>query len=205
MFDISWSHLSLFALAAIVLIPSKDLPGVLRTLGRYVGDARRMATDFRRQVDDALRETEIASIKDSVTKEMTDIQRASSLVEEGRALNSAFSAAAVTAGSQPAASATQAGAPTGQIVPNVGASLPVVETKGDADAAAFGSGATVPMPPLAVPEGVAAARPLNGANGKAAEPRGNDGIEIVRAGRGSVAQRAAAAWKKTAGSSDNGS
>lgn len=201
MFDISWSHLSLFALAAIVLIPSKDLPGVLRTLGRYVGDARRMATDFRRQVDDALRETEIASIKDSVTKEMTDIQKASSLVEEGRALNSAFSAAAMTA-SSPAAAA----APTGQIVPNVGASLPVVEAKGEADAAAFGSGAMVPMPPLAVPEPVAVGRPLNGANGKAAEPRANDGIEIVRAGRGSVAQRAAAAaWKKTAGSSEGGS
>jgi len=188
MFDISWWHLFLFAITAIILIPSKDLPKVLRTLGRYVGDARRMAGDFRRQVDDALRETELADIKDGLTKDMADIEKTASLTEEGRKLNSAFNLPATP----PAAA--------GQMIPSVATELPVAEL----DAAAHGSGASVPMPVLTVPEPAEAtlAAAPNGHNGIGLETRPADGIEIVRAGRGSVATRAAAA--KRPASPENG-
>ena len=205
MFDISWWHLLLFAVTAIILIPSKDLPKVLRTLGRYVGDARKMAADFRRQVDDALRETEIAELKASVAQEMTSIEKTVSMSEEEKSWNSALTSAAATSGTQPEnrIASAQAG-PTGQIIPDVGASLPIVEARAETDlAASTGASVSVPVPKLLEPVG---ARQPNGANGKPADSRANDGIEIVRAGRGSVAQRAAAAWKKTAagGDSDSG-
>lgn len=173
MFDISWSHLGIFALAAIVLVPSKDLPALLRTIGRYVGDAKRMAREFRSQVDDALRESELADIKKSVEKEVRDIESSASLADTERSLNAALNA--------PVASAQ----PTGQIIPSVAAALPV-EVAADtavasAEPAAAASTVTVPMP-------------MNGARAASI-----DGIEVVSAGRGSVAQRAAAAWKTTAG------
>jgi len=211
MFDISWWHLFLFAITAIILIPSKDLPGVLRTLGRYVGDARRMARDFRSQVDDALRETEFAEIKDSLTKDMREIEKTASMSEETRSFNAALDKAAATSGTQPEMRPLAAAEPTGQIIPSAGAGLPVVE----ADAATYGSGASVPMASITLSQPVeiaAAAAPaelappaaLNGQSGRDAIRRPNDGIDIVRAGRGSVAQRAAKAWKKTAGGGSSG-
>jgi sec-independent protein translocase protein TatB len=170
MFDISWSHLLIFALAAIVLVPSKDLPALLRTIGKYVGDARKMAREFRSQVDDALRETELADIKKSVETEMRGIESSASLAETERSLNAALN-------SNPTFPKTAA-EPASQMIPSVTESLPVTETA-----------AKVPEMTTSAPASV----PTNGA----ARPV-SDGIEVVRAGRGSLAQRTKPDWKKTA-------
>jgi sec-independent protein translocase protein TatB len=201
MFELPWSHLLLFGLAALVLIPSKDLPKVLRQAGRYWGDAQRMARDFRNQITEALRESELHEIKEGLAKDLRDIERSASMSEEQKAWNSNLSKATATAGTQPETRAADAanGAPTGQIIPPVGTNLPVVETAGAHDAANFGGGATVPMQPLDVAKPAAA---MPAGNGLAARAQRTDGIDIVRAGRGSVALRAAAAWKKSAGSED---
>ena len=172
MFDISWSHLLIFAVAAIVLVPSKDLPVLLRTIGRYVGDARKMAHEFRSQVDEALRETGIEDVKKSVEVEMKGIGESASLDETQKSLNATF------AGSPFGAAAAVSEAAGGQIIPSVAASLPV------------------PAEASMVAAAEAPAAPVNGAaNGSRAA---NDGIEIVRAGSGSFAQRAAAGRKKAA-------
>ena len=203
MFDISWSHLLMFGVAAVVLIPTKDLPAVLRTAGRYWGDAQRMARDFRGQITEVLRETEITQIKDNLAKDMQDIEKSASLSDETRKINEALTAAAATAGAQPEAAQPQAdkpqaAKPTGQIIAQAGAAPAISETQAAADA--NGVRASLPTVPVG-----AAATPARAVNGRDdAETRLNEGIEIVRAGRGSVAQRAAKAWRKTAGSSDSG-
>lgn len=58
MFEIGWSEILVIAVVAIVVFPSKDLPKLLRTVGRTVGKARRMAGDFQSQFNAALREAE---------------------------------------------------------------------------------------------------------------------------------------------------
>jgi sec-independent protein translocase protein TatB len=66
MFDLSWTELLIVAVVAIIVVGPKDLPRALRGVGRWTGKARRMARDFRRQFDEALREAELDTIKKDV-------------------------------------------------------------------------------------------------------------------------------------------
>ena len=64
MFDFDVGKLLLIGVVALIFIPPKDLPQALRQLGRLLGQARRMATDFRAQFDEALREADLHELKD---------------------------------------------------------------------------------------------------------------------------------------------
>jgi sec-independent protein translocase protein TatB len=66
MFDIGWSELFVIAAVAIVVVGPKDLPRMLRTFGNYAGKARKVANDFKRQFDEALREAELEDVRKSV-------------------------------------------------------------------------------------------------------------------------------------------
>jgi len=66
MFDLSWTELLVVAVVAIIIVGPKDLPRALRSVGRWTGKAKRMARDFRRQFDEALREAELDTIKKEV-------------------------------------------------------------------------------------------------------------------------------------------
>jgi len=48
----------MIAVVAIIVVGPKDLPRMLRTLGKTMGQLRRTANDFKRQFDDALKEAE---------------------------------------------------------------------------------------------------------------------------------------------------
>jgi sec-independent protein translocase protein TatB len=65
MFDIGWSELALIAVVALIAIGPKELPGVLRTVGQWMGKARRMASEFQGQFQEAMREAEMADLKQS--------------------------------------------------------------------------------------------------------------------------------------------
>jgi sec-independent protein translocase protein TatB len=56
MFDIGWSELLVIAVVAIVVVGPKDLPRLMRSLGHYAGKLRRMAQEFKQQVDEAMRQ-----------------------------------------------------------------------------------------------------------------------------------------------------
>jgi sec-independent protein translocase protein TatB len=58
MFDIAPSELMIVALVAIVLIGPKDLPRVMRVVGRWVGKGRAMMRQFHGAVDEIIRESE---------------------------------------------------------------------------------------------------------------------------------------------------
>lgn len=51
MIDIAWSEFLLIALIALILIGPKELPAVLRNIGRWVGRARAFARDLSAQID----------------------------------------------------------------------------------------------------------------------------------------------------------
>ena len=54
------------AVIAVIFVGPKDLPSMLRTFGRFSRKVRGIAGDFQRQVDDALREAELDSVRDSL-------------------------------------------------------------------------------------------------------------------------------------------
>ena len=66
MFDFSSGELLLIALAVLIFIKPKDLPGVLRTVGQWTGKIRRMAGEFQDQFREAMREAEMADIKKDI-------------------------------------------------------------------------------------------------------------------------------------------
>ncbi len=65
MFD-SWSEIFVIALVALVVIGPKDLPKVLRTIGQWVGKAKRVSYEFKRHVDDMVRESELDEVRQQI-------------------------------------------------------------------------------------------------------------------------------------------
>jgi sec-independent protein translocase protein TatB len=65
MFDIGWSEFAVIAVVALIAIGPKELPGVLRMVGQWIGKARKMAAEFQGQFQEAMREAEMADLKKS--------------------------------------------------------------------------------------------------------------------------------------------
>ena len=61
--DFGWSELLVIAIVLIVIVGPKDLPKMLRTFGKTTSSLRKMAGDFRRQFDDALKEAELDDVR----------------------------------------------------------------------------------------------------------------------------------------------
>ena len=80
MFDIGWSELLVIGVVAIVVVGPKELPRLMRTFGHYTGKLRAMASDFQRQFEDAVRDSEI----DEVRKAMQDFHAQASDVKSAR-------------------------------------------------------------------------------------------------------------------------
>jgi sec-independent protein translocase protein TatB len=83
MFDFEPGKLIVIAIVALIAIPSKDLPRVLRTLGQFTGKMRRMAAEFQGQFMEAMREAEL----DDLRKEVSEMKNA---VKESVKLDGAF-------------------------------------------------------------------------------------------------------------------
>jgi sec-independent protein translocase protein TatB len=65
MLDIGWSELLVIAVVAIVVVGPKDLPPMMRALGRTVTKMRKMAGEFQGQFNEALKEAELDDVKKS--------------------------------------------------------------------------------------------------------------------------------------------
>ncbi|GGE45374.1 hypothetical protein GCM10007276_23200 [Agaricicola taiwanensis] len=68
MFDIGWSELLIVAVVAIVVVGPKDLPDMLRNLGRGMRAIRRMASEFQGQFNEALKEAELDGVRDEFNR-----------------------------------------------------------------------------------------------------------------------------------------
>lgn len=59
MFDVGYSELLLIAIVTLLVVGPKELPNLLRQVGRWTGKARSMARHFRSGFDAMVREAEI--------------------------------------------------------------------------------------------------------------------------------------------------
>lgn len=66
MFEIGWTEMLVIAVVMIVVVGPKDLPRMLRTIGKMTAKMRSMAGDFQRQFNEALKEAELDEVKKSV-------------------------------------------------------------------------------------------------------------------------------------------
>lgn len=69
MFDIGLSEMLVVGVVALIVVGPKELPGMFRTVGRYVGKAKGMAREFQRSMEDA---ADATGLKD-VTKDFNEM------------------------------------------------------------------------------------------------------------------------------------
>ena len=115
MFDIGMQEILVIAVVAIIVVGPKDLPGLLRSGAKYVGQLRNMARDFQGQMNEAIKEADLADLKklnplDDVKGDIDsymDSARAfdepdEDYIAEGEALASSVQGEAIDAGLPPA-------------------------------------------------------------------------------------------------------
>lgn len=66
MLDIGWAELFVMAVIALLVVGPKELPAMLRTIGKFVAMIKRQAQDFRSQFDDAIKDTEFEQVKNDL-------------------------------------------------------------------------------------------------------------------------------------------
>ena len=81
MLDIGWSEMAIVAVIALFVIGPRELPRLLRTVGRYAAKVRGMAREFQDGIDEAVREAEL----DEVRKQIESAGR----VDVGKAIEDA--------------------------------------------------------------------------------------------------------------------
>lgn len=119
MFDIGWSELLVIGALALIVVGPKDLPGMLRNLGRYMGKARSMAREFQRSMEDAAREADLSELTD-VQKSMRDFNRKIGLDGPGKhagKMNKPTAKPKAEPGAAPPAAKPEAAAPAPEAAP----------------------------------------------------------------------------------------
>ena len=86
MFDFDVGKLLIFGIVALAVIPPKDLPRVMRTVGQTIGKMRRMAAEFQGQFMDAMKEAELESVK----QDLENVKKELSALEQSAKVNSSF-------------------------------------------------------------------------------------------------------------------
>lgn len=75
MLDIASSELLLVVLVALIVIGPKDLPKVLRVVGKWMGKARGVASQFRAGFDEMVRQSELEEMEKKWQAENDRIMR----------------------------------------------------------------------------------------------------------------------------------
>jgi sec-independent protein translocase protein TatB len=83
MIDLSWSHILIVLVVALVVVGPKDLPRLMRIVGRWIGKARAMADQFRKSFDEMARQAEL----DELRSEIDALRRERPLATLEHALN----------------------------------------------------------------------------------------------------------------------
>ena len=111
MFDITSSKLLILGIVALLVIGPKDLPALLRTIGKYVGIIKRQAAEFRAQFDEAMRESELADLKKDVESLGREAEQSMRAAEQSVEKDWAQAQESVTAALEDRASAPAAEPP----------------------------------------------------------------------------------------------
>ena len=103
MFDFDIGKLIVVGIVALAVIPPKDLPRVMRTVGQVVGKMRRMAAEFQGQFMDAMREADLEGVrkelealneKAKVDADLADVRKELEAVNEKAKQEASFDPAA---------------------------------------------------------------------------------------------------------------
>ncbi|MFK7938990.1 MAG: Sec-independent protein translocase protein TatB [Roseovarius sp.] len=63
MFDLGWTELLVIGIVALIVVGPKDLPGMFKAVGNFVGKAKRMAREFSQAMNDAADDSGMGDIQ----------------------------------------------------------------------------------------------------------------------------------------------
>ena len=66
MFDFGWQEFMMIAFVLVLVVGPKDLPKVLRAFSKITGQARQMAREFSRSLEDVAADSDIKEVKSMV-------------------------------------------------------------------------------------------------------------------------------------------
>jgi len=72
MFDLSWSHIAILVVVALLVLGPKELPNAIRTGAELLRAARRLAGEFRSGMDELLREAELDETRKTISQAMSE-------------------------------------------------------------------------------------------------------------------------------------
>ena len=103
MFDFAWTEIGLIGVVALVLIGPKDMPVAIKAVTGAIKKARRMASEFQSHVDEMVRDTELAEVRQQINEIRNfdirgEIERA---VDEDGSLRKAFEDPLITPPPEP--------------------------------------------------------------------------------------------------------
>lgn len=75
MLSIGWTEMMIVAAIALIVVGPKDLPGMLRHIGKMAGSVRRMGNDFKNELNKVTAVDELKNIKQSIAAPLTETKR----------------------------------------------------------------------------------------------------------------------------------
>jgi sec-independent protein translocase protein TatB len=72
MFDLSWSHIAILVVVALLVLGPKELPNAIRTGAQLLRTGRKLAGEFRSGMDELVREAELEETRRSITQAMSE-------------------------------------------------------------------------------------------------------------------------------------
>jgi len=73
MFDIGWTEMLVLGVVALLVLGPRELPNMLRTLGRYARQMRDIASEFRTQVNEISNEIDTKAQLQKLAEKDLDI------------------------------------------------------------------------------------------------------------------------------------
>lgn len=88
MLGLGWSEMLVIGIVILIVVGPKDLPVMMRNIGRMMGSVRRMSNEFRREIDKAIAVDELRearkAISEPLTKTSEEISREFNTLRNGR-------------------------------------------------------------------------------------------------------------------------
>jgi len=78
MFDLGMMEIFIIGIVALIVIGPKDLPGLFRTVGNFIGKMKGMAREFQRSMDSAAKDAGVGDAMDSVKSAAGGLKKATS-------------------------------------------------------------------------------------------------------------------------------
>ena len=187
MLDIGWTEILVIAIVLIIVVGPKDLPQMLRTFGRMTTKMRGMASEFRSQFDEALREADLDDVKKSIgeARKLNPMNTIRDAVNPLKQMGKDIKADIEKAGTTTAAAAASA---TGDAPAQ---SEPVISTDTAAPA--------TPVAAASAASTAVAAEPIKGAPAKASTARAAKPVKTAKASEAADVPQNAAGKKSAAG------